>query len=199
MSLLKKLHDAVVEEDAPVTDHATLVAARPSTIPSAQYVRVSSNDAPSNIQTSDEMRLKIAGAGPANVFSATLKSLSNYIPDEASRYKAAKDMLAAQGVTPVTISADITSILARLDNECRNFESAKSSKETSEVATREARLNEIAAQIQKLEDERSSVAAALVTAKQLIETKQQEFYGSANALKAEYQGSLDKIKTYLGA
>ncbi len=108
-------------------------------------------------------------------------------------------MLAAQGMTIATIAADMSTVMGRLDVECKNFESAKAAKQSTDVATKETRLAEIDNQMNQLKSERDSVAVALVTAKQLIENKEQEFYASANALKDEYNSSLNKIRSYLGA
>lgn len=198
--VLDRLKHAIVEDDAPVQNPAQTVATAMAPIPYRPSRDPVLPIAPGIVQPLDvsALRIKVAGAGPTSVFASMLKSLAAYIPDEASRYKAAKEALIGQGITVPALSTDIGSILGRLDAECSGFEAAKAHKVETDVTARETKLTEIDSQINQLKAERESVAVALVTAKQNIEKTEQNFMGAANALKSEYRDTLSKLKTFLG-
>lgn len=199
MSLLKNLKSAVFEEDPAPTANQAVPQDRsiPNPIPFVAGVAATSAVP---IADNATLRAKIAQPGsPAVLFAAALQSLSAFIPDEASRFKAAQLTLAPQGVTPSAIASDISVILGRVDAECHNFEAAKAQKQASDVNGPALRLTEIDRQIATLQQERTSVAAAVESAKDAIARKEAEFYATVNALKSEFTANLNKIQLYLGA
>lgn len=191
MAFLKSLKDALVEPEVTPT-------VEPRAVPSRPAASVTGAVKSSPILDNDSLRMKtLEDSMAAKLFLDTLQSLSSYIPEEPSRFKAARDTSLRQGVTIPSVTDELESALRRLEGHRGAFETAKASKESAEITTKKDRLDEIDHTINALGAERVGLLAEVRSAREMIDRKKKLFYVVADALEAEYQGTLDKIKLYL--
>lgn len=207
MSLLDKVKHALITED-PVPVSPTVQSVRPIAQPvMSAWMPPSATAVTSPVDDGELSALRSRvhpKSGPLVVFSATLKSLASYIPDESSRYHAAQEAMQAQGFSVTDVLSEITAATGRVDTEMQTFDAQKQAKMAKEVTSREDEIRTIAQQvtsheaaIQALNAQRDTLAAALTEEKSKIATKAEQISGAVAALKNEYNDAAEKLRRYL--
>lgn len=194
MKILDSIRDAIVEpEPTPAKaildrELRTLTDNQPSPVAGANPT----------LDTAGLLRSNLLEDSPAaKAFLGTLQSLSNYIPDKKARFQAAGETVIRMGFPIQSIVTGLGLVLGSLDHECSMFEAAKSEKESSEIDTKQKRLDEIENTIESLETEKLRLLGEVKNTRLKIEQKKKEFYAIADAIKIECNGALDNIKSFI--
>lgn len=138
-------------------------------------------------------------------FHSTIEALSDSIPEEGNRFRAALKVLGFS-MTPDKIVAAYQSYSAVLDAAQVKFKAAMQLQATNEVSTREAKLQAINQQIdaknaelKAMMDQRDNVATEKMVAENKINTAQTSFESALRVLHLELSDRLNKLKVYLPA
>lgn len=201
MSVFDTLKGAFFE-DAPATQDNTGAPTKASVIPefkapSWEHSILPSTKAPAR---TDENTLRILksriypGSGPLSVFLATFNSLASAIPDETTRLTAAINVCVAQGGSIGGILADIGTANTRLTGEQQMFETQRTTKLSTEVGSRDARLVQLSQQIQALTNERDQLALETQAMKDEINTKTVNYKAALSQIAADLDAMEQKLK-----
>lgn len=216
MSWIEKMKQAVFVDDPATpaaTAPATPVPAQTSYVPTGNGIPA--YQPPTGIfptaaviafdpEKLKELREKVhPTSGPLIQFITTLQGLQQYIPDEITRFRAAANTLAGQGVTVNQIVAELNAVLERIESNRVAAETAKNRKYDTEVVARENRVSEIGkmietkqAEITALMTERDQVYGEAQVAKGKIEEKWAGWEAVRQTLVAEYNDSMRKLQSY---
>ncbi|MFA5070630.1 MAG: hypothetical protein WC528_05120 [Patescibacteria group bacterium] len=147
-----------------------------------------------------------------DMFLGALENLTQFIPDEGNRFKAAMVTAAASGLTPAQIVEALEAQLAALEKILATFQSDLETEANESIAERESQLKTLATQIgdlqrqladiqremQKLSDDQRRLQdenAQVEQRKSLVTNR----YSSAHAAKlGKTQELLSKVQRYLG-
>jgi hypothetical protein len=158
-------------------------------------------------QMAAKLREKFAASpysGILSQFSSTLESLSEAIPEEGNRFRAAMKVLAKQtNLTPEQLAAAYQSLIDVLETETGKFQQAAGQMQAKEVDAREQNVQQINAaietknkEIQGLMQQRDQIAMDIIGAKQTIGAKAASFEGAVNSLKAEINDTLQRLRIF---
>lgn len=138
-----------------------------------------------------------------NQFMTTMESLSEDLPQEGSRFRAALKVMQS---TPDKLIEAFNSLLTVLDTEAKKFQSSVTAQKTNEVDAREGQVQQINAQIenknkeiQSLMEQRDGIATDIVTAKKKLGAISASFEGAVASLQSEVGDSLQKLRIYFPA
>jgi len=138
-----------------------------------------------------------------NQFMTTMESLSEDLPQEGSRFRAALKVMQS---SPDKLIEAFNSLLTVLDNEAKKFQSSVAAQKTNEVDAREGQVQQINAQIenknkeiQSLMEQRDGIATDIVTAKKKLGAISASFEGAVASLQSEVGDSLQKLRIYFPA
>lgn len=204
MSLMGKLHDALVEED-PVVDNNSQISNTPlSPVPVMTLPTAKPTGAVGVPTSSLRSRVEQAG-GPMVIFNATLKSMAAYIPDDGARLKAARDVLASQQISIESVVAQFQASINSISGEAAKFAQAKAAKLQNEVTSVQQTCAALADQIKQHESEIQKLVAQKTEAelkaaksKADIESRDEQFASDSVSLRNEYEEALRKIQLYIG-
>jgi len=204
MSLMSKIHDALVEDD-PVLESAPAAATlTPKAYPSPTNT-TAVQATPVNNNAPLRGRVEVAG-GPMAIFNATLKSMAAYIPDEGARLKAAKEVLASQGISIEDVTGQFQAAIASIALETTKFAQAKELKLQNDVTSVQGFVATLASQIkdhesiiQKLVEQKTQAEISATKSKSDIESREQQFTSESVSLRNEYEEAVRKIQLYIGS
>jgi hypothetical protein len=157
-----------------------------------------------------KLREKFA-ASPYNAvltqFAATMDSLSEAIPEEGNRFRAAMKVMGKQtNLTPDQLGDAFNSLLAVLDGESGKFKQQIDAMKTREIDARDQNVQQINAtiesknkEIQTLMQQRDDIATEIIAAKTKVGATVASFEGAVSALQSEVNDSLQKLKIYFPA
>jgi hypothetical protein len=155
-------------------------------------------------------------------FLAALAPLERYIPDEASRYKAAFDVLgSAQTVSQIVRDIEVEHIAA-VDAEVKRFQASASGAQQQEISARVQKIEDLQAASQadaselealrlemakrtealnlkiKRQADQADVLRSEVSSKQAdIARKQRQFEAAVVTVRAQLLATRDKVRHYL--
>ena len=206
MSFLNDLKHLIVEEEpnAQPKEAATSVAQSTSVAPTPI---VDSNLTATFVSNLREKFDTASSATLLGQFTNTLESLSEAIPEEGIRFRAALKVLAKQnGVTSDQLVGAFNDLLGVLENEASKFKFQVDKQKTTEVDARDAQMQQINAQIEAKNKEiealmtlRDGIATDIIAAKSYIGATVASFEGAVASLQAEVGDSLQKMRIYFPA
>ena len=134
----------------------------------------------------------------------TVEGLSEDIPSEGNRYRAAFKLLKSQaGVDIAKLTEAYKSLIGILDAEATKFGKALEAQKATEVDSRESQVNSINAQIEQknneigqLMNQRDEIATAIVDQKTKLGAAQASFEGAQTTLRSEINDQLTKLTIY---
>lgn len=134
-----------------------------------------------------------APGGSVDKFEKTLAALS-FIPDEAMRLTATLSVLNIAGVNTAMILREYDLQLQVLDREVAKFVSAIANQQKSELGDQKAKLNEIEAQIQSLQSQRTVLFNAVKEATERFNRSQVGFNNAAEAMREKISAAVARLK-----
>lgn len=150
-SALKKLKDLAFEEVPEPTKSEPAPVAAPLTVatittPATGSVEFNSDEIPKKV---DQLRSQIVPtSGPLFVFTSILNSLQAHIPNEATRFRAAVQAAAPQGITSSSILAEIGKVLQGIQDNKTEFDRVRVTKFETEVTARRKKAEELQSQLE---------------------------------------------------
>ena len=155
-------------------------------------------------QMAAKLREKFAGSpynAILNQFSTTLAGLTEDIPEEGRRFRAALKL--QSNVTSDQLVAAYQSLIDVLEQEAAGFQQKVGQMQSKEVDAREQQVQQINAQIegkskeiQGLMAQRDQIGNDIVGAKQTIGSKVASFEGAVSSLRSEVNDSIQKLRIY---
>lgn len=225
MSIKSMFHDAIFEDtpeteqpnttpQAPVQRAPRGIPGIPSTVVAApaSTISIPSGSADVNLSADyvEKLRAKFVATSTYALltqFTATLESLSEAIPEEGSRFRAALKVLAKQtGVTVGQLTEAYNSLLTVLETESGKFQKSVEQRKVNELDARDQQVQSINQQIegknkeiQVLMEQRDGIAVDIVSAKTKLGAATASFEGAVSSLQAEVGDSLQKLRIYFPA
>jgi len=136
-------------------------------------------------------------------FKTTVESLSEAIPEEGTRFRAALKVLGNQGVTADQLAAAFVSLRDVLTAEKQKFAASAEQGKAKEVDAREAQVTSINSnieslnkQIETLMSQRDKLQNEIIAAKTTLAGAQASFEGATSTLDAEINDILQKMRIY---
>lgn len=156
-SALKKLKDLAFEEvpestkAEPTQTIAPVLTVATITTPATGSVEFNSDEIPKKV---DQLRSQIVPtSGPLFVFTSILNSLQAHIPNEATRFRAAVQAAAPQGVTSSLILTEIGKVLQGIQDNKTEFDRVRVTKFETEVTARRKKAEELQSQLEVKQQE----------------------------------------------
>ena len=225
-SFLKKIHDAVLEEDSNAPQEAPVEPAQrktgiPSGIPgitgipgltstpvpaAPSMLSTITISADANLTTGFVAKLRekftaSAFAGVLMQFSSTLEALTEDTPEEGKRFRMA---IKVTKLSPEQLGEAYNSLLAVLDTEYTKFKGSVEQQKVREVDARHMQAESINQQIEsknkeieQLMTQRDGINTDIVAAKTKLSAATVSFEGAVTSLQAEVNDSLQKLRIYL--
>lgn len=205
---LGALSDLLYEKDASTTDSAT-TAAQPT--PTTPQVQARSAVAPTPIANGavdpnrvtdfvTRFRAKLAqspNASPIQAFLTIAESLTDAIPDEGGRFRAALKTLAkTQNISQQQLAAAFNAMLGVIDTEHGKYVNVIKAQTDKEVTTRETSIAGINDQIEQLSKQRDQLSTAVIEQRAEIGVMQTSLDTATQQVVAEINDSLNKLRIY---
>lgn len=140
------------------------------------------------------------------IFMDNLTALTEVIPEEGNRFRAALKVSEKHGVSIQALMDAYQAMFEILDGEASKFSGRMGSQKDAEIGSREAQIAEINtaieaknAEIKALMENRDAIAIAVVEQNAKLNTAIVSFEGAQSAVRGEITDAMNKLKIYFGA
>ena len=202
-SLLQKAKSFVVEdvpEAAPLKARPT-VAPQPAPVQDVDFGHQSSANVEPKVE---ELRTQLLPtSGPLVMFTSVLNSLQGAIPNEATRFRTAVQVLGAQGITLPLVSQEINTVLGKIEAHKNAAEEARARKYKERVTDKQVEIDKVEKQLEAKQAEiaqlilqKDTLQAEIQTSEAQIKERAWQWEAARATLSDKYNDLSKKLGIY---